>query len=194
MSRRSKRTDPKSDPAERRHPARRPLAPLPEVVLARRPGSVSPPAYISARSALAPEAEAAERPAEAATLHENPRPSPRAARIISSAALDDTELERRHLLTRLLESEGPAAVTRAAAAYRKGGFQFPAEQSVQLKLLEHKDEAEVVSALAVLAELLDVQPPIQLPVFEQRLKRLEEAADNSETRHRAAGLRRVLRT
>ncbi len=98
------------------------------------------------------------------------------------------------MLARLLESEGPTAVTRAAKAYRKGGFAFPEEQPVQLKLLEHTDENEVCSALAVLTSLLDRQTPIKLPVFEQRLKRLEDSAEDPETRTRAAELRRVLRT
>ena len=112
----------------------------------------------------------------------------------TAAALDDAELERRHLLGRLLDCEGSAAVTRAANAYRKAGFQFPEEQAVQLKLLEHTDEGEVCTALDILTALLDQQPPVQLPVFEQRLKRLEDGAENSETRRRAAELRRVLRT
>jgi hypothetical protein len=188
MSRRNKRTDPKSDPAEQRRPARRATAPLPEVVLARRPASAQPLAQrtdssVSPPVASAPQAEAL------------PVASKRAARIVGTAlAVDDTELERRHLLARLLDSEGPAQVTRAAKAYRKGGFQFPEEQPVQLKLLEHTDEAEVCAALGVLTALLDEQAPVQLPVFEQRLKRLEDGAEEAETRTRAAELRRVLRT
>lgn len=186
MSRRSKRTDPKSDQAERRHPARRAPAPLPEVVLARRPASSHPPAQRSdpaPPAAPAPEAEVV------------PVISKRAARIVGApVAVDDTELERRHLLARLLDSEGPAAVTRTANAYRKGGFQFPEEQLVQLQLLEHSDEAVVCAALDVLTTLLDEQAPIKLPVFEQRLKRLEDGAEDAETRTRAAELRRVLRT
>jgi hypothetical protein len=185
MSRRSKRTDPKSDQAEHRRPARRALAPLPEVVLARRPTSSSPPA-------VAPEPPLPAPRSEPETL---PVASKRSARIVAPPlAIDDAELERRHLLARLLESEGPAAVTRAANAYRKAGFQLPEEQLVQLKLLEHKDDAEVCAALGVLAALLDEQAPIQLPVFEQRLKRLEDGAEEAETRKRAAELRRVLRT
>jgi hypothetical protein len=186
MSRRSKRTDPKSDQSERRRANRRPVLPLPEVVLARRPASARPSAPIE------PKTEAKEAPmAEAAPTV----PARRAARIVSGpAALDEVELERRHLLSRLLDSEGPGAVTRAANAYKKGGFQFPQEQPVQLALLEHSDEAEVCSALDVLTALLDEQAPIKLPVFEQRLKRLEDGAENPETRRRAAELRRVLRT
>jgi hypothetical protein len=186
MSRRSKRTDSKSDQPERRRPGRRPLAPLPEVVLARRPASTTPPAPVES---VAPAA------APAAIDTAQVAPARRAARIVAGpVAVDDTELERRHLLSRLLESEGPGAVTRAANAYKKGGFQFPEEQPVQLALLEHSDEAEVCSALDVLTALLDEQAPIKLPVFEQRLKRLEDGAENAETRRRAAELRRVLRT
>jgi len=193
MSRRSKRTDPKSGKAEaksgkgeRRHPPRRALAPLPEVMLARRPLAAVPDAAPVVPSV----------PILTTTLGPQPAPSAqkRAARIVGAPAADESELERRHLLARLLESEGPAEVTRAATAYRKGGFQFPEEQLVQLKLLEHRDEAEVCAALDVLTGLLDQQPPIQLPVFEQRLKRLEDGADEAETRARAAELRRVLRT
>jgi len=186
MSRRSKRTDPKSDQPEQRRAGRRPLAPLPEVVLARRPASARP---------AAPSASPSSAPTKPLLDVAPAAPARRAARIVSGpAAVDDVELERRHLLSRLLDSEGPGAVTRAANAYKKGGFQFPEEQPVQLALLEHSDEAEVCSALDVLTALLDEQAPIKLPVFEQRLKRLEDGAENAETRRRAAELRRVLRT
>ena len=187
MSRRSKRPDKKSDKPERR-PQRRHAPPLPEVVLARRPAVASPSANAVAQPG--PSEQLAAQPE--APILAAPK---RAARIITqSTALDDAELERRHLLSRLLDSEGPSAVTRAANAYRKGGFSFPDEQPVQLKLLEHSDEGEVCHALEVLATLLDRQTPIKLPVFEQRLKRLEDSAENQETRTRAAELRRVLRT
>jgi hypothetical protein len=187
MSRRSKRTDPKSDKPERGRPARRQLPPLPEVVLARRPQSAPAPA---SSSTAVPSSEPPVSKVEEAT-----GPVKRAARIVTGAvAVDDAELERRHLLSRLLDSVTPGAVTRAANAYRKAGFSFPEEQPVQLKLLEHADEAVVCSALEVLTALLDQQPPIMLPVFEQRLKRLEEGAENVDTRNQAAELRRVLRT
>ena len=187
MSRRSQRPEKKSDQPARARPPRRHASPAPEVVLARRPRGVSPPPP-SKLTAAVPEAGPA--------LDVPPAPpAKRAARIVSTTeTLDDAELERRHLLSRLLESEGPSAVTRAANAYRKGGFRFPEEQPVQLKLLEHTDEAEVCNALEVLAALLDQQLPIKLPVFEQRLKRLEDSAENPETRNRAADLRRALRT
>ena len=188
MSRRAKRPDKKSDKPERGRPQRRHPPPLPEVVLARRPHTASPNAGVGEP------AEATAEPAAPAPVP-TAAPAKRAARIVTRAAeLDESELERRHLLSRLLDSEGPRAVTRAANAYRQGGFSFPDEQPVQLKLLEHSDEGEVCHALEVLAALLDQQTPIKLPVFEQRLKRLEDSAENPETRSRAAELRRVLRT
>ena len=190
MSRRSKPSDGKSDKSggrERARPARRPQAPLPEVIVARRPASVP--------AAAAHDAVFSVPDARPAISQEPPAPAKRAARIVTGAlAVDDAELERRHLLARLRDCVGPAAVTRAAKASLNGGFSFPEEQPVQLKLLEHSDEAEVCRALEVLTALLDQQAPIQLPIFEQRLKRLEEGAENLETRERAAELRRVLRT
>jgi hypothetical protein len=187
MSRRSKRTDSKSDKPERGRPSRQKLAPLPEVMFARRPQSAPAPASTSTTE---PAAEAT-----APTPEEASAPVKRAARIVTGpVAVDEVELERRHLLARVLDSVTPGAVTRAANAYQKAGFSFPAEQPVQLKLLEHADEAVVCGALEVLTTLLDEQSPIMLPVFEQRLKRLEEGAENADTRTRAAELRRVLRT
>jgi hypothetical protein len=160
---------------------------LPEVLLARRPASVPAVATPNVQPGT-PNAPPAAPPAPNV-------PPKRAARIITGAIpVDDTELERRHLLARLLDCVGPAAVTRAAKAYVNSGFSFPEEQAVQLKLLEHSDEAEVARALEVLTTLLDQQAPVQLPIFEQRLKRLEEGAETAETRERAAQLRRALRT
>lgn len=190
MSRRGKKPGKKPDDEARARPRRRGLAPLPEVVIARRPlaTAAQTPAVESAAPAPVAAAVKDEEPVSAA-------PSKRAVRIVAaSTELDEAERERRALLSRLLDSEGPSAITRAANAYRKGGFAFPEEQPVQLKLLEHTDEAEVGRALAVLGSLLDHQAPIKLPVFEQRLKRLEDSAEDPETRTRAAELRRVLRT
>lgn len=187
MSRRTQKPDKKSDKPERGRPLRRHAPALPEVVLARRPRSPSPTPSVSELAGVVTEQSVGESPAAA--------PTKRAARIVTTTAgPGESELERRQLLSRLLDSEGQSAVTRAANAYRKGGFSFPEEQPVQLKLLEHSDEAEVCHALDVLGTLLDQQTPIKLPVFEQRLKRLEDSAENPETRSRAAELRRVLRT
>jgi hypothetical protein len=89
--------------------------------------------------------------------------------------------------------EGRGAISRAADEYREAGFDFPREQEVQLQLLEHFDEERARDAIAVLADLLVDQPPIKKPIFEQRLRRLEEYADEPATREAAASLRRGIR-
>lgn len=61
-------------------------------------------------------------------------------------------------------------------------------------MLEHFDEDRARQALEVLARLVQTEDPKQVPVFDQRLKRLEEYADDPATRSAAAGLRRVIRT
>jgi hypothetical protein len=45
-----------------------------------------------------------------------------------------------------------------------------------------------------MVRLLSREPPIKRPVLDQRLRRLEEHADEAPTRQLAADLRRTLRT
>jgi hypothetical protein len=127
-------------------------------------------------------------------LDEKPR-VPRTARIVSASVQDpDGRLvERERLLGRLLSSEGRGAITRAADQYLRAGFDFPIEQPVQLQLLEHLDEALVRGAIEVLRGIVTNEPPLKRPIFEQRLKRLEDSADEEATRSAASELRRALR-
>src|SRR6478609_6352387 len=106
--------------------------------------------------------------------------------------IDETEKTRRRLFSRYLAAEGRAAVTKAANEYFAAGFELPREQEAQLKLLEHFDETQAQRALRVLEELLSEQEPTQLPVFRQRLRRLEDHAEDPELRLAAAGMRRGL--
>jgi len=119
----------------------------------------------------------------------------RAARIVQvqAAGPDEREQLRLKLIDRLLRSEGRVAVTRAARELAEAGFEFPVVQDVQLQLLEHFDEGCAHQAIRLLTELLNVQEPIKRPLFEQRLRRLEEFADDVETRLAAAELRRSVR-
>jgi hypothetical protein len=103
-------------------------------------------------------------------------------------------LERERLLARFLGSEGRGAVTRAADQYLRAGFEFPVEQPVQLQLLEHNDEALVREAIGALRSILTKEPPLKRPIFEQRLKRLEDSAEEEATRSAATELRRALRS
>ncbi len=188
-------------------------APEPVLIAARRPGAPlihrSPGrgtfTATPGRSAAGPRAEAATAgpagPApdgegkEAATPDPSPKPSRRDARIVklSPTQADEGERLRLRLLDRVMMSEGRGAITRAAEDYATAGFTFPEEQAVQLQLLEHFDEARARSAIDTLTRLLHQQPVTKRPVLEQRLRRLEEYADEASTREAAAALRRTLR-
>jgi len=124
-----------------------------------------------------------------------PAPARRTARIVQldGNPIGEKELERRRLLQRLIDSEGRSQVSRAAEAYLQAGFEFPKEQEVQLQLLEHFNETRARDAIDVLLELVDREAPKKRPVFEQRLRRLEEYADEDTTRRAAATLRRAIR-
>lgn len=119
----------------------------------------------------------------------------RAARIVQVNAMgqDTREQERKRLILRLLASEGRAAISRAANDLELAGFAFPIAQDVQLQLLEHVDEGRAFEALQQLSSLLRDESPIKRPLFEQRLKRLEESADEQAVRLAAAELRRAIR-
>lgn len=119
----------------------------------------------------------------------------RAARIVtvSSGETDEQERNRLRLLERLMLSETRGAISRAANEYLEAGFVFPEEQPVQLQLLEHFDESRARDAIAALTRLLSQEPPTKLPILTQRLRRLEEYADEQPTREEAAELRRSLR-
>lgn len=119
----------------------------------------------------------------------------REARIVQvkPGQVDERERERLRLLSHFMSSEGRSAISRAAETYWAAGFELPEEQEVQLKLLEHFDEGRARQALEVLSRILQHEKPKQLPVFDQRLRRLEEHADDPTTRAAAAELRRALR-
>jgi hypothetical protein len=120
----------------------------------------------------------------------------RSARIVSAEKheVDARVVEREKLLGRLLASEGRGAITRAADQFIKAGFAFPVEQPVQLQLLEHHDEALVRDAIDALRVIVAQEAPLKRPVFEQRLRRLEDSAEEEATRLAASDLRRALRT
>lgn len=133
------------------------------------------------------------RPTRATSAEASP-PKRREARIVQrkSDEIDETEKNRRRLLSQYLASEGRAAITRAADTYLTAGFELPREQDVQLKLLEHFDETRAREAIAVLSDLILEEAPRQLAVFRQRLRRLEDHADDVATREAASHLLRTL--
>ncbi len=143
------------------------------------------------RASQHPEA-GVETSTDATVVAEAPRR--RAARIVSIQRPDgDREDRRRQLLRQLTTSDGRAAIARVADLMIAEGFEFPADQEVQLQLLEHHDEEIVRSAISSLTDLLRSEPPFKKPVLTQRLRRLEEHGDEAVTRSASAELRRSLR-
>jgi hypothetical protein len=184
---------------QRREP-RQPIEPI--LIAARRPGA--PPTrradHESRRSAPLL-AYAQPKPAQEAPPPVPVAPAPsepaqrRSARIVqrSNGPNDEAERQRLRLLDRLIASDGRGAITRAAREYRQAGHEFPVEQRVQLQLLQHFDEELAHRAIVELARLLELEPPLKRPVLEQRLRRLEEYAEDAQIREAAAALRRALR-
>jgi hypothetical protein len=178
--------------------ARRPNSPLVQRATGRGTFVASP-----VRTPPAPRGGAATQRAAAVTDVAAPdtngeaseKPVRREARIVKlvPTTADEPERLRLRLLDRVMMSEGRGAITRAAEDYAAAGFEFPDEQAVQLQLLEHFDETRARAAISTLSRLLGQQVPVKRPVLEQRLRRLEEYADETATREAAATLRRTLR-
>ena len=103
---------------------------------------------------------------------------------------DSRGAERQKLLQRLLIAEGRPSVSKAADEFIKAGFTFPEDQDVYLKLLEHAREDHVCTAIAKLDTILAGEPPKRRAVLESRLRRIEQFAEEPETRDAAERLRR----
>jgi hypothetical protein len=116
------------------------------------------------------------------------------ARVIKVApkAGDARAEQREKLVEKLLAAQGRGAVTKAEAELRKAGFDLPQTQDVQLQLLEHSDESCVRDALARLGALLDGESAKRTTVLDARLRRLEDCAEENETRELATALRKKL--
>jgi len=174
--------------------------PEPVLIVARRPDSpliTKAPARTIAASAVPRTPREPREPAETKSAPiESPEPVRRSARIVQAGGkeADESERERRKLLSRLMESQGRGAITRAADEFLQRGFALPNEQPVHLQLLEHFDETKARESVEAMSRLLETEAPIKRPVLDQRLRRLEEHADESATRDIAAELRRVLRS
>jgi hypothetical protein len=118
----------------------------------------------------------------------------RAVRIVKApeqtVATDNRE---QRLLERLMRSQGRVAISRAANELWESKFKAPRQQEVQIQLLEHENEHRARDAVFVMAELLQRESPVQRPVLDQRLRRLEEFAEDPITRDAARALRRSMR-
>ena len=182
----------KAERAERPEPVR---------IAARRPDSpllAKAPARTIAASAVPRSPKEARKPArvEPPAPVTPPEPPRRVARIVQLGGqeADERERERRKLLSRLLESQGRGAISRAADDFLQRGFELPNEQVVHLQLLEHFDETKARESVEAISLLLRTEAPLKRPVLDQRLRRLEEHADEAATRDLAANVRRALRS
>lgn len=165
--------------------ARRPNAPL----VARAPAAMS-----AAPKSVRP---ATPKPTNGKAARPEAEPAPRrTARIVQVTKTDhdDRERQRLRLLDRLMAAETRGAITRTADELAREGFELPAEQPVQLQLLDHFDEERARAAIEVLSALVEKEPAFKRPVMEQRLRRLEEYAEDPGVREAAAELRRAIRS
>jgi hypothetical protein len=121
-------------------------------------------------------------------------PRRRAVRIVKAAeqALGPSNREQQ-LLDRLMRSQGRGAISRAANDLWESKFVAPKKQEFQIQLLEHENEHRARDAVFIMAELLQRESPIQRPVLDQRLRRLEQSAEDPITRDAAGALRRSMR-
>lgn len=118
----------------------------------------------------------------------------RAVRIVKAADSATGPGNREQLLLdRLVRSQGRGAISRAADDLWDGKFTIPKRQEIQIQLLEHENEQRARDAVFAMAELLQREAPIKRPVLDQRLRRLEEWAEDSITRDAAGALRRSMR-
>lgn len=118
----------------------------------------------------------------------------RAVRIVKAAdsAIGPGNREQQ-LLDRLVRSQGRGAISRAADDLWDSKFTVPKRQEIQIQLLEHENEQRARDAVFAMAELLQREAPIKRPVLDQRLRRLEEWAEDPITRDAAGALRRSMR-
>lgn len=130
---------------------------------------------------------------DAAEKIEKMLPTVALPRVVEAPA-DDVEArtaqKRQDLLRKINAAQNPKQVSDAIDAFLSLGFTLPDDQEVMLQMLEHRDEERVREALARLEHLLMGQLPKRKPVLVQRLKRLEEHADEDATRTAAGVLRR----
>jgi hypothetical protein len=165
--------------------ARRPDAPRIKTPNRSIAASAKPRRHVSVVPEAEPEASAVEEP------EAKPR---RSARIIQATpAAGDFEATRYRLLQRLLDADGRIAITRAAEALREQQIDVPEEQEHQVQLLDHNDERRAREAITVISRLLERQTPKKRPIMERRLRRLEQEADEPETREGARALLKTIR-
>jgi hypothetical protein len=142
-----------------------------------------------------PPVETLDAPPDGETPAEH-KPRPRSARIVSASGQDPTGASSSASACSLgsLSSEGRGAVTRAADQYLRAGFEFPLEQPRAAPAARASGRGAGTGRVETLRGIVVSEPPLKRPILEQRLKRLEDSAEEAETRAAATELRRVSET
>ncbi len=100
-------------------------------------------------------------------------------------------LEEMH--ARLLKAQGSHAITDAVEAFFYAGYALEEDdQEGWLQLLEHRDESRVREAIEKLRKSFLRKPPRHKPLLQQRLRRIEDNADEGATREAASELRKSI--
>jgi len=140
---------------------------------------------------FSPPAEKETRGESSGRVAQTPKPGGRIV-LAPPPQADPQAAERQRLLAKLLAAEGRPAISKSANDFVRAGFTFPAEQDVQLQLLEHADEDRVRSAIDALGSLLVAELPKRRTVLDSRLRRIEQFAEDDDTRVAAERLRRTV--
>jgi hypothetical protein len=144
-----------------------------------------------------PLADSVDKPLADNRADETPRPEGVRRRAVRIVKLTDQALSpgnrEQQLLDRLVRSQGRGAISRAADDLWESKYVAPKRQEVQIQLLEHENEHRARDAVFAMAELLQREAPIKRPVLDQRLRRLEQSAEDPITRDAAGALRRSMR-
>ncbi len=129
--------------------------------------------------------DAAERVEKLAGVH--------VPRVVGVAQESSPQGAGRQLLLRKIEAaQGSKSISDAVDAFISAGYELPDDQDVLVQTLEHRDESRVRAALEALGKILAGQVARRKPVLLQRLRRLEDAAEEVETREAASTLRRIV--
>jgi hypothetical protein len=111
------------------------------------------------------------------------------AKIIATTPIVQDPVKER-LLGRLLAAEGSRAVARATSDLEAAGFQVPEDHDVSLRMLEHPDEDRIRRAIQAMERLGEDKLIKRRAVLEARLRRIEDLAEEPETREAARQLRK----
>jgi hypothetical protein len=118
-------------------------------------------------------------------------PAIRMPKVVASSAPEvEAPSRRQDQLRKILAASSTKAISDSIEAFLNAGHTLPDDQEVFLQMLEHRNEERVRDAIGQLERLLMGQLPKRKPVLVQRLKRIEEHAEEPATRDAANQLRR----